>query len=91
MQSLSDKIRDMRRTTLQNLLFIILDEISLVKSDMLYQVHFRLSREIKQINLAEEEEELHHPQEDQAQAQEGQARRPQVLQGKSMSWIDLLE
>ena len=52
MQSLSDKIRDMRRTTLQNLLFIILDEISLVKSDMLYQVHFRLSREIKQINLA---------------------------------------
>jgi hypothetical protein len=52
MQSLSDKTRDMRRTTLQNLLFIILDEISLVKSDMLYQVHFRLSREIKQINLA---------------------------------------
>merc|ERR1712039_478584 len=29
----------------------------------------------------EEEEELHPPQEDQAQAQEGQARRPQVLQG----------
>merc|ERR1712107_578766 len=29
----------------------------------------------------EEEEELHNPQEDQAQAQEGQARRPQVLQG----------
>ena len=52
MQSLSDKIRDMRRTTLQNLLFIILDEISLAKSDMLYQVHFRLSREIKQINMA---------------------------------------
>ena len=41
----------MRRTTLQNLLFIILDEISLVKSGILYQVHFRLSREIKQINL----------------------------------------
>ena len=52
MQSLSDKIRDMTRTTLQNLLLIILEEISLVKSDMLYQVHFRLFREIKQINLA---------------------------------------
>ena len=49
MQSLSDKIRDMTRTTLQNLLLIILEEISLVKSDMPYQVHFRLSREIKQI------------------------------------------
>ena len=30
----------------------------------------------------EEEEELHHPQEDQAQAQEGQAGCPQVLQGE---------
>ena len=33
----------------------------------------------------EEEEELHHPQEDQAQAQEGQAGRPQVLQGKKLT------
>ena len=51
MNSLMDKIRDMRRTTLQNLRLIIIDEISLVKSDMLYQIHFRLSREIKQNNL----------------------------------------
>merc|ERR1711923_437524 len=28
-----------------------------------------------------QEEELHHPQEDQAQAQEGEARRVEVLQG----------
>ena len=51
MNSLMDKIRDMRRTTLQNLRLIIIDEISLVKSGMLYQIHFRLSREIKQNNL----------------------------------------
>merc|ERR1719323_1442524 len=30
----------------------------------------------------EEEEELHHPQEDQAQEEEGQARRAEVLQGR---------
>ncbi len=29
-----------------------------------------------------QEEELHHPQEDQAQAPQGQAGRPQVLQGR---------
>ena len=49
--SLSDKIRDLRRTQLQNLRVIIIDEISLVKSDFLYQIHFRLSRDIRQNDL----------------------------------------
>ena len=46
--SMSDKQRDKIRTSLQNLKVIIIDEISLVKSDMLYQLHFRLAREIMQ-------------------------------------------
>ena len=46
--SMSDKQRDKVRTSLQNLKVIIIDEISLVKSDMLYQLHFRLAREIMQ-------------------------------------------
>ena len=49
--SLGDKIRDLRRTQLQNLRLIILDEISLVKSDMLYQIHFRLAKDIKQNDM----------------------------------------
>ena len=49
--SLSDKIRDMRRTTLQNLRILIIDEISLVKSDILYQIHFRLMKDIFQNDL----------------------------------------
>ena len=49
--SLTDQIRDLRRTQLQNLRVIIIDEISLVKSDFLYQIHFRLSRDIRQNNL----------------------------------------
>ena len=46
--SLSDKLRDARRTTLQNLKVLIIDEISLVKSDILYQIHFRLMKDIFQ-------------------------------------------
>ena len=42
MMSLSDKLRDTRKKQLRNLKVIILDEISLIKSDMLYQIHFRL-------------------------------------------------
>jgi hypothetical protein len=49
--SLADQFRDLRRTQLQNLRVIIIDEISLVKSDLLYQIHFRLSRDIKQNDL----------------------------------------
>ena len=43
----NDKVRDLRRRQLQNLRVIIIDKISLVKSDMLYQLDLRL-KEIKQ-------------------------------------------
>ena len=52
MLSLSDKIRDSRRTLFQNLKVLIIDEISLVKSDILYQIHFRLMKDIFQNNLS---------------------------------------
>ena len=45
--SLSDKIRDARKNLLKNLKMIIIDEISMVKSDMLYQLDLRL-QEIKE-------------------------------------------
>ena len=45
--SLSDKARDEKRTLLQNLRFVIIDEYSMVPSDMLYQLDLRL-KEIKQ-------------------------------------------
>ena len=44
--SLADKKRDKTRTLLQNLSVVIIDEISMVGSDMLYQLDLRL-REIK--------------------------------------------
>ena len=40
--TLHDKLRDLRRKQLKNIRLVIIDEISLVKSDMLYQIHFRL-------------------------------------------------
>ena len=45
--SLSDKLRDQRRTTLKNLKLVIIDEISMVKSDMLYMLDLRL-QEVKE-------------------------------------------
>ena len=45
--SLSDKIRDARKSLLKNLKMIIIDEISMVKADMLYQLDLRL-QEIKE-------------------------------------------
>ena len=44
--SLSDNVRDERRCELQNLKMVIVDEFSMVKSDMLYQLDLRL-REVK--------------------------------------------
>ena len=41
----------MKRTELQNLRLIIIDEISLVSIDQLYQINFRLSNDIKQNGL----------------------------------------
>ena len=46
--SVSNKQRDKMRTNLKNLKLIIIDEISLVKAEMMYQLHFRLSKEIFQ-------------------------------------------
>ena len=45
--SLGDKVRDERRTQLENLLVVIIDEFSMMKADMLYQLDLRL-REVKQ-------------------------------------------
>ena len=47
--SLSDKIRDARKNSLKNLKVLIIDEISMVKADMLYQLDLRL-QEIKEKN-----------------------------------------
>ena len=49
--SAPDSERAKMRNSLQNLRLIIIDEISLVNADMLYQIHFRLSTEIFQNNL----------------------------------------
>ena len=43
--SLADKTRDTKRATFKNLKFVIVDEISMVKADQLYQLDLRL-REI---------------------------------------------
>jgi len=45
--SLGDKIRDEKRDYLKNLALIIIDELSMLKADMLYQLDLRL-RELKQ-------------------------------------------
>ena len=45
--SLSDKTRDARKNILKNLKMIVIDEISMVKADMLYQLDLRL-QEIKE-------------------------------------------
>ena len=45
-ESLSDKVRDIKRIELQNLTLVIIDEISMVKADQLYQLDLRL-QEIK--------------------------------------------
>ena len=49
--SLSDKLRDLRRKQLKNLKLIILDEMSLIKADMLYQIHFRLTEGVSMLLL----------------------------------------
>ena len=46
-RSLSDKVRDKKRKALENLEMIILDEISMIKSDQLFQLDLHL-REVKQ-------------------------------------------
>ena len=46
LSSMTDRIRDKKRDDLQNLKLVIIDEYSMVKSDMLYQIDQRL-KEIK--------------------------------------------
>ena len=46
--SLSDKVRDDRRRLLKNLKIVVIDEFSMVKSDMLYQLDLRL-KELKEV------------------------------------------
>ena len=48
--SLSDKMRDEKRNLFKNLKILIIDEISLVDSDMLYKIDLRL-REITQMGV----------------------------------------
>ena len=50
--SLSDKTRDAKRNILKNLKLIIIDEISMVKSDMLYQLDLRLQEIMEKIGVA---------------------------------------
>ena len=45
--TLGDKARDQRRSLLENLQLVIIDEYSMIKSDMLYQLDLRL-KELKQ-------------------------------------------
>ena len=47
-QSLGDKTRDEKRAMLENLKMIIVDELSMVKGDMFYQLDLRL-RELKEV------------------------------------------
>ena len=49
--SLSDKQRDEKRTILKNLRLVIIDEISMVKVDMLYQLDLRLQEVKEQIGV----------------------------------------
>ena len=50
--SLSDRTRDARRNILKNLKMIIIDEISMVKADMLYQLDLRLQEIKEKIGVA---------------------------------------
>lgn len=49
--SLSDKMRDSRRAQLKNLKIVIIDEISMIKADMLYMLNLRLQEITERINI----------------------------------------
>ena len=46
--SLGDKTKDQRRTILKNMIFLIVDEFSMIKSDYIYLLNIRL-QELKQV------------------------------------------
>ena len=49
--SLSDKIRDLKRSELIHLILVIIDEISMVKADMLYQLDLRLQEIMDRVGV----------------------------------------
>ena len=49
--SLNDKARDQKRTALANLKVVIIDEISMVKVDMLYQLDLRLQEIMEKVGV----------------------------------------
>ena len=49
--SLSDKNRDAKRTALKNLKMVIIDEISMVKADMLYQLDLKLQEITEKVGV----------------------------------------
>ena len=49
--SLSDKSRDQRRDIMKNLKLVIIDEISMVKSDLLYQIDLRLQEISERVGI----------------------------------------
>jgi hypothetical protein len=49
--SLSDKSRDQKRAALKNLKMVIIDEVSMVKSDMLYQLDLRLQEITEKVGV----------------------------------------
>ena len=49
--SLSDKSRDQKRAALKNLKMLIIDEVSMVKSDMLYQLDLRLQEITEKVGI----------------------------------------
>ena len=49
--SLSDKARDEKRILFRNLRIIIIDEVSMVKSDMLYQLDLKLQELKERVNI----------------------------------------
>ena len=49
--SLSDKARDQKRAILKNLKMVIIDEVSMVKSDMLYQLDLRLQEITEKVGV----------------------------------------
>ena len=50
--TLSDKTRDARRNILKNLKMVIIDEVSMVKADMLYQLDLRLQEIMQKVGVA---------------------------------------
>ena len=49
--SLSDKSRDQKRAAMKNLKIVIIDEISMVKGDMLYQLDLRLQEITEKVGI----------------------------------------